>query len=142
MIVALMLILTLGFGAGCATKQGTGTAVGGAAGGALGYAIGGWPGLVIGGIAGGAVGNVVGQSMDQEDRRRAAYALEQNRRMEWENAQTGARYEVVPTQTSQQQGRECRNFQMTAYVDGKPDEMTGLACRRGDGSWEMMNDAG
>jgi surface antigen len=142
-LIAIVLLIVLSLaGASCATKTGTGTAVGGAAGGALGYAIGGWPGLLIGGIAGGAVGNVVGQEMDKEDRRRAAYALEQNRRMEWENAQTGARYEVVPTQTSRLEGRECRNFQMTSYIDGRPEEITGVACRRSDGSWEMMDDAG
>jgi surface antigen len=136
-----MILLAMVVGTGCATHQDTGTAVGGAAGGALGYAVGGVPGLVIGGIAGGAAGNVIGHKMDEEDRRRAAYALERNQRMEWENRQ-GERYQVVPTRTTYEQGRECRNFQMTSYVDGRPDEINGIACRGPDGRWEMANNQG
>ena len=137
-----MIVLAMVVGTGCATHQDTGTAVGGAAGGALGYAVGGVPGLVIGGIAGGAAGNVIGRKMDDEDRRRAAYAIQRNQEMEWQNARTGRRYEVVPTQTTYEQGRECRNFQMTTYVDGRPDEVNGVACRRPDGRWEMANNQG
>lgn len=136
-IAVVVLILSVFIGGGCATKQGTGTVVGGAAGGALGYAIGGGPGLVIGALAGGVVGNVVGKGMDDDDRHRAAAALEANRRMEWENSQ-GNHYEVTPTGTRYQEGRECRDFQMTSYVDGKPDEVTGVACRRSDGGWELQ----
>lgn len=137
-----MIALVMVVGTGCATHQDTGTVVGGTAGGALGYAVGGVPGLVIGGIAGGAAGNIIGYKMDEEDRRRAAYAIQRNQELEWENARTGARYEVVPTQTTYEQGRECRNFQMTSYVDGRPDEVNGVACRRPDGKWEMANSQG
>jgi surface antigen len=133
-----MLVLSVLFGAGCATKEGTGTAVGGVAGGALGYAVGGGTGLVIGALAGGIVGNVVGREMDKDDRARAAAALEANRQMEWQNSRTGSRYEVTPTGTRYEEGRECRNFEMTSYIDGRPDEVTGFACRRNDGSWELM----
>ena len=137
-IAAVVLVLSVVFGAGCASKQGTGTAVGGVAGGALGYAVGGGAGLVIGALAGGAIGNVVGHEMDKDDRARAAAALEANRQSEWQNSKTGDRYEVTPTGTRYQEGRECRNFQMSSYVDGKPDEVSGMACRRNDGSWELM----
>jgi surface antigen len=136
-IVVVVLVLSVLFGAGCATKQGTGTVVGGTAGGALGYAVGGGAGLVIGALAGGVVGNVVGREMDKQDRVQAAAALEANRRMEWES-RNGNRYEVTPTGTRYEAGRECRNFEMTSYIDGRPDEMTGVACRRSDGSWELM----
>jgi surface antigen len=136
-IAVVVLILSVFLGS-CATKQQTGTVVGGTAGGALGYAIGGGPGLVIGALAGGVVGNVVGHEMDKDDRARAAAALEANRQMEWENSRTGSRYEVTPTGTRYQEGRECRDFQMTSYVDGKPDEVNGVACRRADGGWELQ----
>ncbi len=136
-IVIVVMVLSVVFGAACATKQQTGTVVGGAAGGALGYAVGGTTGLVIGALAGGVMGNVVGNEMDKKDRARAAAALEANRRMEWESS-NGNRYELTPTGTRYEEGRECRNFEMTSYIDGKPDEVSGLACRRSDGSWELM----
>jgi len=139
---SLILIMILGCSVaatGCATKAGTGTAVGAGAGGVIGYALGGTTGLLIGGIAGGALGYATGKSMDNEDRRRAAYALETNREMEWRNESTGRDYRVVPTGTSYRNGRECRNFEMLAHVDGRPDTVTGTACRRSDGSWESMS---
>ena len=125
------------FATGCATKAGTGTAVGAGAGGLIGGLAGGTTGALIGVVAGGALGYAVGNQMDEEDRRRAAYALEQNREMEWRNAQ-GEEYRVVPTRTSHQGGRECRSYRIYAEVDGRPDTVEGTACRRSDGSWEQM----
>lgn len=142
MLASKLLIVTLGvsLSAGaCATKSATGTAVGGVAGGALGYAVGGTTGLVIGGLLGGVVGHAAGAHMEAEDRRRAAIALEQNRMMQWENQQTGADYRMEPQGTRYIDGRECRDFRMMAEVDGKPDTITGTACRRSDGTWETLS---
>lgn len=122
----------------CATKAGTGTAVGAGVGGLAGHAIGGTTGMLIGGAVGGALGFSVGKSMDDEDRRRAAQALEYNRAMEWENAQ-GEVYRVEPTRTSYIDGRECRNFRMLADVEGRAENITGTACRRPDGTWETIS---
>jgi len=132
------LLITSALTAGCATKSGTGTAVGAGAGGLAGYAIGGTTGLVIGGLLGGALGYSVGHEMDKDDERRAAEALEYNRQMEWRNSH-GTHYRIVPTQTSYREGRECRDYRLLAEVDGQPDEVTGTACRRSDGSWEQIS---
>lgn len=133
-----ILILSIGFlTSGCATKAGTGTAVGAGTGGLIGGLAGGTTGALVGVLAGGALGYVVGNQMDQEDRRRAAYALEQNREMEWRNAQ-GQQFRVVPGQTSYQQGRECRSYRIFAEIDGRPDQIDGFACRRPDGTWESQ----
>ena len=137
-----VMIVTLGvslLAPSCATKRGTGTAVGAGAGGVLGYAVGGGTGLLIGGLVGGALGYTAGRAREEEDRRRAAVALERNRTMEWRNAETGNSYRVQPTRTHRVDGRECRDFRMHADVDGKPDEITGTACRRSDGSWEAIS---
>lgn len=142
MLASKLLIVTLGvsLSAGaCATKSATGTAVGGAAGGALGYAVGGTTGLVVGGLLGGVVGHAAGAKMEEDDRRRAAIALEQNRMMEWENRQTGADYRIEPQGTRYIQGRECRDFRLLADIEGRPDEITGTACRRPDGTWETLS---
>lgn len=125
--------------ASCATKSGTGTAVGAGVGGVIGQAAGGTTGLLLGAAIGGALGYTAGKAMEEEDRRQAAIALEQNRAMAWRNPNTGYEYRVEPTGTRYQQGRECRDFRLFADVDGQPDEITGTACRRPDGSWEAVS---
>ena len=137
---SLIIIVTLSVSLaslGCATKSGTGTAVGAGAGGLLGYAVGGTTGLIIGGALGGALGYHVGAKMDEEDKRRAAYALEQNRYMEWQNSQ-GDTYQIKPERTSYRDGRECRDFTMNADIDGQAEKVHGVACRRPDGTWETI----
>jgi surface antigen len=123
----------------CATKSGTGTAVGGAAGGVLGYAVGGTTGLLIGAAAGGLFGYGAGKAMEEEDRRRAAIALEQNRAASWRNPETGYEYRVEPTDTRYLEGRECRDFRVLADVEGSPEQLSGTACRQPDGSWQMLS---
>jgi surface antigen len=136
MIVAIGVSLSAG---ACATKSGTGTAVGAGAGAGIGYAIGGTTGALIGGAIGGVAGYEVGRQMELEDQRRAAWALEQNRMMEWQNPQTGYEYRIEPRGTRYLSGRECRDFRMLADVGGRPEEITGTACRRPDGSWEPIS---
>jgi surface antigen len=136
-LIAVTLVASLA-SAGCATKAGTGTAVGAGVGGLAGYALGGTTGLIIGGALGGALGFAVGREMDEEDRRRAAYALEQNRYMEWHNDQ-GVHYQITPQRTTYRDGRECREFTMNADIEGRPEHVNGVACRRPDGTWEAIS---
>jgi surface antigen len=123
----------------CATKGETGMATGAVGGGVLGGAIGGSTGALIGAALGGAVGYGVGHSMDMEDQRRMAYALEANRQAQW-RAQDGTAYQMQPTGTFYtNDGRECRRFTMMAEVEGRgPERMTGTACRQPNGSWDMQ----
>lgn len=123
----------------CATKRGTGTAVGATAGGALGYAVGGTTGLLLGAAAGGALGYTLGSAMEEEDRRRVMASLEANRAAAWHNPETGYDYRVEPTDTRYLEGRECREFRLTAEVEGQPDFVHGTACRRPDGQWETIS---
>lgn len=123
----------------CATKSGTGAGVGAVAGGVAGHAIGGTAGLIIGAAAGGALGYTLGSAMEEEDRRRAAYALEYNRPTAWRNPDTGYEYRVEPLDRRSIGGRDCREFRMFAEVDGRPDEVTGTACRTPDGRWEALS---
>lgn len=137
-----LLIVTLGVSlsaTSCATKSQTGGAVGAGAGGALGYAVGGTGGMLLGAAVGGLFGYGAGRAMEEEDRRRAAIALEQNRIMEWENAQTGREYRMEPQGARRVEGRECRDFRLLADVEGKAESITGTACRRPDGSWEAIS---
>lgn len=124
----------------CATKGETGLATGAVGGGLVGGAIGGTSGALIGAALGGAVGYGIGHSMDREDQRRMAYALEANRQAQWVNPQSGAEYEMQPTGTFySRDGRECRRFTMMAEVEGRgPERMNGTACRQPDGTWDMQ----
>lgn len=136
-------LITLALGASllagaCATPSQTGTAVGAGTGAAVGGIAGGTGGMLFGAAVGGILGYAGGRAVEEEDRRRAAVAIEQNREMEWRNSQ-GAQYRVVPGRTHYYSGRECRDFRMMAEIDGRPDQVSGTACRRPDGSWETIS---
>lgn len=137
--LVILIIALLAVDVGCATKRGTGTAVGAGAGALVGGAIGGDTGMLIGALVGGAGGYAVGAEMEEQDRQRAWMALERNRPMEWRNPDTGAQYRIEPTDTRYMSGRECRDFRMMAEIDGRPDQLTGTACRRADGTWETIS---
>lgn len=127
------------------SKQTVGTVIGAAAGGLIGSQIGGGTGrtvAIVGGVlVGGMLGNVIGKQMDDADRRKMGQALDQNaygQSTQWKNDRTGATYTVTPKATFARDGRECRTFEQEAIVDGKPQKMTGTACKRADGdSWEV-----
>jgi len=103
--------------------------------------------IVIGALAGGILGNAVGRSMDERDRR--AYlrtyndALEYNRSGQpsyWHNPDSGNYGSVVPSQAYERRpGEYCREYQQTITVGGRREEGYGTACRRPDGSWEIVN---
>lgn len=137
-----LILLTLGvplIAGACATKSGTGTAVGAGGGALIGGALGGWQGAFIGGAIGGIAGYATGRAMEEDDRRRAEIAIEQNRSAYWRNSSNGNVYRVTPVQTQFRGGRECRDFRIDAEVNGRPDQVTGTACRRPDGSWEPLS---
>src|SRR5689334_11348250 len=80
----------------CATKSGTGTAVGATGGGLIGLAAGGTTGALVGAAVGGLLGYTAGRAMEEEDRRRLAYAMEADRATRWRNSDTGYYYDVEP----------------------------------------------
>jgi surface antigen len=131
--------------AGCAsgpTQEQTGAVVGGALGGLLGAQVGGGRGttaaIIAGTLAGAVIGGSVGRTMDTVDRGQLAGALEQvpdNRSVAWQNPNTGAQYEVTPQRTFRSGGRDCREYTMLAYLNGRPEEVTGVACRDAQGRW-------
>ncbi len=127
----------------CATHRGTGAVAGGALGAGIGTAIdgGGAEGAIIGGLLGVIIGSEIGRGMDRRDRRRIYDSLEHSpsgRRSEWVNPDTGQQYAVTPRESYQDsRGRPCREFILTSDEFGNP--VTGTACRRRDGSWQMVN---
>ena len=134
----------------CATHQGpretSGMLIGGIVGGVLGNQIGHGTGRTVATIAGAvigtAVGGSIGRSMDETDRLKAAHSLENVRtgvRSSWRNPDTGYEYEMVPTRTYDRDGVPCREYQMTATIGGRAEEVYGTACRQPDGSWKVVD---
>lgn len=128
------------------SNQDVGTLAGGVAGGILGSTIGHGSGrfvaIAAGTLAGALVGGAIGRNMDETDRLRMMHALDYNPVGEpayWRNANTGVQYNVVPVRNVSVQGnRYCREYQTTANIGGKKQQIYGTACRQPDGSWQAV----
>ena len=127
------------------TKQQTGSVAGAVVGGVVGSTIGGGTGrtvaIIAGTVAGAVIGGNIGSKMDEADKLKAAQALESTptgRNTTWKNPDSGAQYTVTPTRTYDASGTPCRDFTVDATIDGKPEKLTGAACRQADGSWKKQ----
>jgi surface antigen len=98
----------------------------------------------LGGAAiGGLVGNQIGKSMDCSDLQNAnntaQRSLEKNKdgsSSSWSNPNSGYSGTATPTRTwYNEKGQPCREFLQTVTYQGKTEQVTGIACRRNDGSW-------
>jgi surface antigen len=125
------------------TKQQTGAVGGAVIGGVVGSTIGGGTGrtvaIIAGTVAGAVIGGKIGSKMDEADKLKAAQALETTptgQKAMWKNPDTGAQYTMTPTKTYEASAGPCRDFTVDANVDGKPEQLSGTACRQSDGSWK------
>jgi surface antigen len=124
------------------TQRDTGMVIGGILGGVIGHEVGGGSGrtaaTIIGTLVGATIGGAVGRSMDEQDRLKTAHTLESVRTgvsSQWVNPDTGSRYAVTPTRTIEGQTGPCREYTVDAVIGGRPEKVTGTACRMADGSW-------
>jgi surface antigen len=100
-------------------------------------------GAVSSAAIGSMIGNRIGAAMDDEDKRRAyaaqVQALESGPSgapVAWRNPDSGRYGSIVPGPASEQNGRSCRQYTHTIYLDGKPQTARGAACRGPDGTWQ------
>ena len=151
--IAIALISTI-FLAGCiegGQKQQMGTIAGAGLGALVGSQIGHGKGqlaaVAIGTLVGAGIGNSIGKSLDKADRlalEKAQYqAFENNASGSdavWHNPDSGNSGTVTPQRTYQTDGGQyCREFTQTITVGGEHQQGYGTACRRPDGSWEIVN---
>jgi len=146
-------IIAVAFLAGCSNGQGginnsnTGLVLGSVAGGVVGNQIGKGRGNVLATVAGAVVGGVIGSEMgkklDERDRRLAQEAefdaLERGPSgvsRQWRDPDTGHYGEIVPSRPYKRGVADCRDYTHTIYIDGRPQQMHGTACRNPDGSWQ------
>ncbi len=150
--VILTAILLPGLLLACGPNRNTqgGTVVGAVAGGLLGSQVGKGSGRVagaaVGAFLGGVVGHEIGRRMDEVDRRAAMEA--EYRALEtgkagsatpWRNPSSGHYGTVVPGQPYMASNQHCRPYTHTIYINGRPETLTGRACRRPDGSWHKVS---
>jgi surface antigen len=141
--------------AGCAAdpysptpRQDSGALTGALLGGVLGAAVGGrgvgnrLAGAAVGAIAGGLVGSAIGASMDEQDRQ-LAYAAEMQAleygapgvAVGWRSERTRYYGSIVPGPYHVVDGRRCRAYTHTIFINGRPESARGTACRGPDGRW-------
>ena len=128
----------------------SGTVVGAVAGGLLGSQIGKGNGRIagaaVGAFLGGVVGHEIGRRMDEVDRRAAMEAeyraLETGRAgtaTPWRNPKSGHYGTIVPGKPYVANARHCRTYTHTIYIDGRPETLSGTACRNPDGTWQKVS---
>ena len=147
------LILT----SGCQQTRGnngtTGALIGGATGALAASHIGKGSGRVaatmLGAFAGAVIGSEIGQYLDEIDKQKADEAFHQaskapiGRTVKWNNPETGHHGTVTATRDGvASTGEYCREYQTQVVVGGKVQNAYGTACRKPDGSWEIMNKNG
>ena len=100
----------------------------------------------VGAGLGGLIGNRIGAALDDEDRERAYAAqmdaLERGQSgapVSWKNPDSGRYGTVVPGPAYVENGRNCRSYTHTIYIDGRPQTARGTACRNPDGSWTALS---
>lgn len=135
--------------AGNLNKANVGTIGGGVAGALIGSTMGKGSGRVVaiaaGTLLGSMAGRSIGASLDKNDieaHNKAQFdALEYNRTgasASWKNPDTHASGTVTPTRTYHHNGENCREYRQTIKIGDKVQEGFGKACRRSDGSWEIV----
>lgn len=102
--------------------------------------------IAIGALAGSLVGSSVGAELDARDRQLHTASMQtaletypDNNVAGWNNPNTGHSGSVVPVNTWQAtSGQYCREYQQTIVVGGEQVQGYGTACRKPDGSWEIV----
>jgi len=141
--VALVLMLII---AGCqtTTTRGTsGAAIGAATGAIAGQAIGrSTKGTLLGAAVGGLIGYIIGNEMDKYDQARLNDVYESapsGQRSQWVNPDTQRSYEVTPRPAyTKPSGQVCREAEILATINGKPEKVVSLACRDSEGRWVIQ----
>ena len=148
LIGVFLMPLAVGLGA-CETRQDSGTVVGAIAGGVIGNQFGKGAGkavaTVAGAVVGGIVGNEIGRQLDVRDRQLAQQAEMDawergppGRPVRWRNPDNGRYGEIIAEDYYDRGGVRCRDFIHRVWIDGRPQQMRGTACRNPDGTWTQV----
>ncbi len=99
-------------------------------------------GTVLGGVAGGVASELLGDD-DAQQSTEAGYDALENRaaggKTEWRNPDNGNRGTTMIDETFvTAEGVPCKRFTQTITAEGETHSVTGTACRKDDGTWEII----
>ena len=98
-------------------------------------------GALIGAGIGGIIGYIIGNEMDKNDMAKLNNVYERSpsyHTTEWTNPDTGASYAVTPQPAFIDNEYWCRNAEINAIIDGKPEVVNAKACRNNNGNWVLV----
>ena len=131
---------------GRCNTQAVGAVVGGVIGGAIGSRVEDRQdrpiAIILGTAIGAAIGAKIGQDIDNADRGCMGHALELAGRRQtvvWQNDATGVSYRLTPTRNFNEGKTACREFVTELSKGRKSESVKGIACRRGNGDWELKS---
>ncbi len=91
--------------------------------------------------AAGVVGTVIGQSLDERDREIAIAAqheaLNSGARKTWRGL--NGSYGFIEPGPEPASGSACKDYTHKIFVNGRPQEAKGQACRKADGVWRAAS---
>lgn len=120
----------------------TGAVVGGGAGALIGQGTGKAVAIGVGIVGGALLGGYIGHEMDSSDNTKMNDAMNNPTYKEttWQNEKTGNTYSMRPTSRVMaiQGNSNCRQYQGSAIIKGKKQEIEGTACRQSDGTWQSI----
>ena len=99
--------------------------------------------IILGTVIGAVIGAKIGENIDQSDRACMGHSLELagvKKTVAWTNSASGVTYRLTPTRNFKQADQACREFVTelnSAKGTKKRDQVTGVACRRGNGEWDF-----
>ena len=73
--------------------------------------------------------------MDEADRMNAVRAVQTNETVSWRNEKSGHEFTVKPTRTFYSGSNICRDYTLSATIEGRPDKLDGSACKQSDAGW-------
>lgn len=96
--------------------------------------------IILGTAIGAVIGAKIGQEIDNADRGCIGHALElagRKQTVAWKNDATGVSYRLTPTRNFNEGKTACREFVTELLSGAKREAVKGIACRRGNGDWEL-----
>lgn len=124
---------------------GTGAVLGGVVGSKVGKGSGQLVGVGVGTLLGLMAGNEIGKSLDKADMAYASRAEQQAYRapigqsVSWNNPESGRSGSVTPVRDGRNSdGRYCREYKSSVFIDGQAQTSVGTACQNSDGTWQVI----
>ncbi len=91
----------------------------------------------------GSLSGSVGKSMDDTDNSKVNQTLETQKTGQtstWTNSSSSTSFTLTPTRTfTSPTGEPCRDFTMSALINGKTQQIYGTACRDQNGKWHVIS---